>query len=170
MVKVLAQLSFPLACHVTPLFWGRGAAHFWKQCCGQCSLPSSSVCHPHWLRTRVASATSRRSLLTPGDGRVTASVTERPLQFVSSPAGIQEDSVLVLSSKGPHCSTGHKSSSLLRLEAVGIRGRRGGLSLGWLRKLLQCLSWPQVGSAASTALLDGFSVQGEAFRSHRYYM
>lgn len=158
MVKALAQLSFPLACHVTSLscfrVWG-GAAHFWKQCSGQCSLPPSSVCHPHRLRTRVASATSRMSLLTPGDGRVTASVTKRLSSLCPVRRGFR---------------TGHKSSSLLRREAVGIRGRRGGPSLGWLRKSLQCLRWPRVGSTASTALLDGFSVQGEAFRFHRYYM
>lgn len=58
--------------------------------------------------------------MTTGDGRVTASVTERASPVVSSLVGIQEDSVLVLSSKGPHCSTGHTSSSLLRREAVGI--------------------------------------------------
>lgn len=39
---------------------------------------------------------------------------------MSSPAGIWEDSVLILHSKGPHCSSGQKSSSLLLQEDVGM--------------------------------------------------
>lgn len=54
---------------------------------------------------------------------------EGSLGFVSSPAGIQEDSVLILTSKGPHFSTGHKSSSSLSREDDGIR--EGEAELAW---------------------------------------